>query len=247
MELSSKNFDNRKEHISNIIINIDPWVLSASTKEFHQELPVYLYDYDYSNDVNYLLNFSILKEYTIGTIKSNIQNSIPDYNSDSGWDDGTVCGKEKVLEAYRNSSTKDESWDDIFSYEDSIDANIDVLETYITQMQDTHFIFFFSPYSMLYWKDQNTEIQKAGYLYACQRLLSYDNTSVYLWSDNEMLSIMSDLDNYRDFEHYGGHISHMIIDRIGNKQGLLTYNNYEYEINTLFAYIESFDYELLFE
>lgn len=237
---------NRIEPIDNIMINIDPWVLSASTKEFHQELPVYLYDSNYLNDVNYLLNFSILKEYTVGTIKANMNHNIPDYELDQGWDDGTVCGKEKVLAAYEANSDHSDEWSDIESYKDSIDANLDLLLHYVEQMPDTNFVFFFSPLSMLYWKNQQISIQRTGYLYAIQKMISYNNVKVLLWSDDEMLDIMSDLNNYRDAEHYGAHISHFIIDRIGEDKGILTIANYKNEVDRLFNYVETFDYDSLF-
>lgn len=236
---------NRTEPVKNVIINIDPWVFSASTKEFHQELPVYLYDYNYFNDVNYFFNFSILKEYTIGTIKANKDHNIPDYKSDRGWDDGTVCGKDKVLAAYEVSNDHTTVWFDADSYIQNINKNIELLLPYIKQMSETNFVFFFSPVSMLYWKDQQKEIQKAGFLYACQELLSYSNVKVFLWSDDEMLDIMSDLNNYRDAEHYGAHVSHMILERIGRDYGLLDDTNCEIVVNNLFNYIDNFNYDTL--
>ena len=66
------------------------------------------------------------------------------------------------------------------------------------------------------------------------------------WADNEMLEIMSDLENHVDACHYNGQVSSEILKRIKNKQGLVNSNNYQEQVNTLFQYIENFDYEKLF-
>ena len=103
---------------------------------------------------------------------------------------------------------------------------------------------------MLYW-DEQTRLNrvptlKAAYLEACKTLTSYQNVKVYFWADNEMLEIMSDLDNYIDACHYNGQVSSEMLKRIKNIQGLINSSNYQPEVNTLFSYIETFDYEKLF-
>lgn len=62
-----------------------------------------------------------------------------------------------------------------------------------------------------------------------------------------MLEIMSDLDNYTDDAHCIPFVSGEIANRICSGQGVFTVDNYVKEINTMFAYINNLDYEILFE
>ena len=103
---------------------------------------------------------------------------------------------------------------------------------------------------MLYW-DEQTRLNrvptlKAAYLEACKTLTSYQNVKVYFWADNEMLEIMSGLDNYIDACHYNGQVSSEMLRRIKNQQGLVDSNNYQEKVNTLFQYIENFKYDSYF-
>ena len=166
------------------------------------------------------------------------------------WDDGNVCSKENALSSYKRP---DVSFDNsnINDYTEKIDANLNLILPYIKKMKDTHFTFFVSPFSMLYWdgesRTNNIAKQKAGYMEMCKILTEYDNVSLYMWTDDEMLSIMSDLDNYRDSTHYSAIISKQILNRIKERMGIITKDNYANEIDKLFEYIENYDYDLLFE
>ena len=118
------------------------------------------------------------------------------------------------------------------------------------KMPDIEFVFFFAPVSMLYWDEQirlnRVLTLKAAYLEACKTLTSYNSVKVHFWADDEMLAIMSDLDNYVDACHYNGQVSSEMLKRIKNKQGLVNTDNYQEQVNTLFQYTENFDYEKLF-
>ena len=78
-------------------------------------------------------------------------------------------------------------------------------------------------------------------------LTKYDNVTLYLWTDDKMLGVMSDLNNYVDEAHYSPEVCEMMTDRIGKHEGIVTEANYEIGINKLFDYIENFDNESLFE
>ncbi len=240
----------RNSRVNNILINLDPYVFEASPTHFEHELPRYLYDDNIVNDVKYLFNFSIIDHYTFRMLQKNKNNTIPDPNTYFMWDDGNVCGKENALASYNRP---DISFDNsnINDYTKKIDANLNLILPYIQTMKDTRFTFFVSPFSMLYWDGENRTNnivkQKAGYMEMCKILTEYDNVSLYMWTDDEMLGIMSDLDNYRDETHYSAIISKQLLDRIEEKKGLITKNNYSREVDKLFEYIESYDYDSLFE
>ena len=240
----------RKNTPQNILINMDPYIFNGSPTELKHDLPVYLYDDNYFNDVKYLFNFSAINDFTFDSINKNKSNKIPDYDSFMLWDDKFEYGHDFVLEHYKRSEMSNDT-PDIEGYIDNIQSNLDLLLPYIKLMKDTKFVFFFSPFSMVFWDNQmrqkSVEMQKAGYLKTCEILTGYDNVTMYLWTDQEMLDIMADLDNYVDEAHYSPEVCRVMTKRIGKKEGILTKESYQQKIKEMFDYIESYDYNLLFE
>ncbi len=240
----------REEQPDRIIFNIDPYIFQASATEMKHQLPAYLYDKSLLNDVNYLFNFSILKDYTFEMLKANMDNDIPDYNTAFMWNDDVGSGKEFVLSHYERPEIS-KVYPDVDGATELANDNINNLIPYIEQMENTEFYFYLSPFSMLYWDSQirvnKIDLWKNVYIETCNLLFQYKNVNVFLWTDDEMLNIMSNLDNYTDDTHYSPFISNEIANRICSGQGKLMVDNYIKEINTMFAYINNFDYETLFE
>ncbi len=240
----------KTEQPKRIILNIDPYIFQASATEIKHELPIYLYDDNFFNDVNYLFNFSILKDYTLEMLKANMDNDIPDYNTAFMWNDDVGSGKEFVLSHYERPEISKVNPDIENATELAIN-NINNLILYIERMKNTEFYFYFSPFSMLYWdlqtRNNKVDLWKNVYTDVCELLLRYENVRVFLWTDNEMLDIMSDLDNYTDDTHYSPSVSIKIANRICSGQGELSVDNYTNEINFMFLHIMNFDFEVLFE
>ena len=246
--------DNDSE-IDNILINIDTSALGASSKELRHPLPEYLYDDNVFTDICYWFNFSIINDFSVGMIKKNIINDIPDYENAFCWDSKYKLGKTITLESYNMLLQKDPS--QVFlsisreEYFRNQNENIKLISPYIDSMKNTDFVFFFSPYSMLYWYSNHDEetmrIIEDSYTDACQNLLSHSNVQIYLFTDKEMLEMISNLDNYKDSKHYGRPVSQAILNRIKTGAGRLTLENYNQELSEFFNYIENFNYDALFE
>ena len=104
---------------------------------------------------------------------------------------------------------------------------------------------------MIYWDKQIRasciEKEKTGYLTACEILSDYDNVTLYLWTDNDMLSIMGDLENFVDEAHYSPKVCEVMAERIGKREGIVTAETYQNELDKLFDYIVNYDYDSLFE
>ena len=233
-----------------VLMNLDPYVFRADTENLEHELPLFLYDYDYCNDVNYWFNFQIIREFTSEAVIRNIKHDLPDINETFVWTKYRQFGSDIVLSQYtRNEISSDSVYDDI--YVNTAADNMKMITPYISSMSDTRFIVFCSPFSMLFWdghvRDNSIEAHKRGYFAAISELLKCENVDVFLWNDSEMLKIMSDLDNYADEAHYSEEINSLMLERIANSQGMLTRENYKAEVDKLFDYIESFDYDSLFE
>ena len=236
----------RDKHLSNVLINIDPIVMEADSKKLTHELPLYLYDNNVFNDIDYLLSFDMIKRFSLDMLRENDF----DYNDVYAWDTVYKCGRKIVLDKYTRPE-KTTNLPDMDSYLSNLTENLDMFSLYFNEMTDTKFVFFFSPFSMLYWDEKKQcnelELQKRSYLLACDYLLSFSNVTVYLWTDDEMLNIMSDLDNYKDLTHYSGDISKLILKRIKGNTGVISKDNYKSEIDVLFNYITNYEYDLLFE
>lgn len=232
-----------------VLINMDPYIFNGSPTQLKHDLPTYLYDNTLINDVKYLFNFSIINDFTYDTLKKNKSDSIPDYDSFMLWDDDFEYGKDFVLNHYSRPEVSDEI-PNVEGYINNIQKNLDLLLPYMKSMKDTEFVFFFSPFSMLFWDSQtrknSVDMQKAGYLKTCEILTGYNNVTLYLWTDQEMLDIMADLDNYVDEAHYSPDICRLMSERMGEKRGIVTKETYEESLNELFNYIEYYDYDSLF-
>lgn len=233
----------------NILINLDPFVLNANPYELKHELPDYLYDNNYLNDVNYLFNFSILNKYSYQAIKKNLASKIPDYNKAFVWNDEIKTSREEALKHYRRPEKGAENIS-VDNLKTTAIANMDNLKEYYQALPDTQFVFFCSPFSILYWDSVN---QKNGlkawrdtYLTIIGDLVKYKNVSVFFWNDTEMRETICNLDYYSDDAHYNFDVCEMICDRISRKDGLLNQENYQESTNSFFDYLDSYNYDAIF-
>ena len=233
----------------NIMFNIDPYVFENASDELNNELPDYLYDNNVLNDANYLWNFTALRSFTSVFLKNNLQHNVHDYNSVFVWGKDMPHGRDITLNNYQRPE-KSKSIPDSKQYVQDADKVIGYLMPYIDSMKDTNFVFFYSPFSMLYWDGQNRqnaiEARKASYIAACEKLISCSNVDVYCWADDEMLNIMSNLDNYRDEAHYSADISKIILARIKDREGLLSKSSYRQFFDELFDWMKHYDFDALF-
>lgn len=244
-----KILKNKENQPKNIVMNFDDGILKASATETKHYLPTFLYDDNILNDVNYFFNFSILKDYTFKSVRANLKNDIPDIDTLFVWDHQVSKGKEFILSKYNRP--------DIVNTSPDIDAalnlakeNINLLIPYFESMKETDFTLFFSPFSIVYWDEQTRlnkiDLWKTAYSEICELLVEYDNVHLLCWTDDEMMNIITNLDNYKDTTHYISNVSLEIVDRISRQEGKLTKQNYIYEIEKFFDFISNYDYEQIF-
>ena len=241
----------REKRPQNILFNLDTGFFDASSKETKHEMPKFLYDNNYLNDVEYLFNFTLTRKYSYGAIKANINDTIPDYDTIFVWGFEKQIGKDVVIAGFEDEKEKNVAYDtsDCFY----TDENLRLMCKYFEEMPETQFVFFCSPFSVLYWKEKHDYDMlgeyKAQFEKTFEFMSQYDNVTVYFWTDKEMLDVISDLDNYKDSTHYGMHISKEIILRMGNDIGELPKNEEHWKplLDEFFNYLESFDYDTIFE
>lgn len=236
--------EQRTEHPKHIFSNIEPYTLITPSPEDPSNLPAYLYDNDLFNDTGYFYNFGTLS-IALDSIRRNMTGSVPDID--------TVFlqkarGKETVID-HRDTIDlveKEPSVDDAL---DRASENLAFLLPYIEKMPDTEFHFFLTPVSILYWykvrEEKNTDCWYAVFHLICEKLLRYPNVKLYLWSDDGMLDIISDLDDYVDEAHCGPEICELMVRRMKANDGLLSPETYRERIDELFEYTAGFDYASL--
>ncbi len=232
-----------------IMCDMSPALFEAPNDTLKNPLPTFLYNYNPFDDGEYLWNFSILNDFTYQTVMLNVNHSVPDYNTVFVSEESKNFGREKALSHYSRPEVSSEMVD-TEEYLALVKKNLALFTQYIEEMPDIEFVFFFAPVSMLYW-DEQTRLNrvptlKEAYLEACKTLTSYQNVKVHFWADEEMLAIMSDLDNYVDACHYNGQISSELLRRIKENIGLVTLQNYQEQVDILFRYIRSFNFEGVF-
>ena len=232
-----------------ILCDMSPALFEAPNDTLKNPLPTFLYNDNPLDDGEYLWNFSILNDFTYQTVMLNVNHSVPDYNTVFVSEESKNFGREKALSHYSRPKVSSEEVD-TEGYLALEKKNLALFTQYIEAMPDIEFVFFFAPVSMLYWDEQTRRNRvptlKAAYTEACKTLTSYKNVKVHFWADEEMLAVMSDLDNYVDACHYNGQVSSEMLRRIKNQQGLINSENYQEQVNILFKYIKKFKYDSYF-
>lgn len=242
----------RKKNPKTILINLDPYVMNGDPEKLIHVLPIYLYDENLVNDVNYLFNFSVIGDFSYDIIRKNRSNGIMDFNNVFVWNEQNTykTSREEALKHY-NRPEKGEKLIDTNALREKALANMNNLAGYYNEMKETKFVFFCSPISILFWDraNQNNDLGawREAYIAVFESLTKYDNVSVYFWTDQEMLNSICDLDNYVDEAHYGVGMCRIMCKKMAAKDGLINTSNYIDKINRFFNFLETYDYDSLFD
>lgn len=215
----------------------------------YEEYPDYLYDNSIWNDASYVWNKSLLFEGllidSLNTLRRIPSTSFDEYSS---WDVGS--GWEQIKKTYYRSSSvmpmETVTNEEMGIVRDNIYMNIvELVRTY----PEVQFILFYTPYSALYWesivRDGTFEKQLQYEMLTSSMLLEEPN--IQLFSFSKETEITSNVNNYRDKEHYIASINSKILQWIKEGKGRLTLGNYEDMVNWEREYYSNFDYDSLYE
>ena len=239
------------KNIKYIIRCLDYSFLVRNKDDYREDInyPFYLYNNNLFDDVNYVLNKSILFEQTHGVIthtKAGLETT--NFDDYANWNSGYKFGAEIVLDTY----TLDEipSPKQTFSeYEhnvvvENIRQNVTSLAS---EHKETTFYYFFPPYSICYW-DTLKNRGKVDWLIdaeqtAIEEILKYPNIKLYSFCGN--FELVCNLDNYKDVAHYGEWVNSLILEWMHNDEYLLTKDNYKEHIKEIREFYNSYDYNSL--
>ncbi len=216
----------------------------------YEGYPTYLYDDNPFNDVSYIFNKSIwyhgVLPNVIMTLTGQPSTTFDEYSS---WEKET--GYEYVMNNYDRWEEKADMISGLTDEEkqmvtENIQQNFVEL---VNKYPDTTFYVFYTPYSICWWDFMNQEgmmqMQFDAELIATELLLQCPN--VKLFNFNDKYDIITNLNNYRDKEHYSADINTKILEWIAAGEGLVTKDNYKQIIETEKEYYLNYDYETVFK
>ncbi len=233
--------------IKTVYWELDEYQLFASSTEPKSPLPEYLYRNDHLEDASYLLNLDIFYHYTVnnalGTLKGKVQ---PAAREADTWD-GTF-GKESVLASVARPAVS-QTQQQFADAKAQIDGNLNNITTLVAAHPDTEFVFFMVPFSVIYWdhslRNGEFDSHMDAVLYAMETLLEYDNVRLYFYQNET--DIITNLDNYKDYSHYGKWINSFMTQSMAKGHGRVTKDNYRQIIENMREFVYSYDYESIYQ
>ena len=200
-----------KNNIKSVYWELDEFQLFSNPDETRYPLPEYLYREDTKKDIRYLLNLDIFYHYAlkdiIGTLRGQVQPAERRGETFTG-----EYSKEAVIKSYTRPKQNDLLQDNT-AYLEKVKTNLrQNIEPLIEANPDTEFVFYFAPFSVLYWdreiREGRIEVTLSCLEYAIEELLTYDNVRVFFYHNEK--DIITNLDNYKDYSHYGNWINSYI-------------------------------------
>lgn len=192
------------QDVKRVFFNIDPSSLiqEAETTFEASGCPMYLYDRNPFNDVNYLLNKTVILEkipYMLAESFSSDYDEGLSYN----WAEGKDFSEQGALSHYERVREVQPMLPGT-AYAEELRDNTELLLEIIRTHPDTIFCFFFPPYSMIWWDDAIRKGMQDVYLYDEERitqvLLSCENVRVFDFQNDT--DIVTDLNLYMDAIHF---------------------------------------------
>jgi hypothetical protein len=223
-----------------VFYNIDPSSLYGEPVTTYESTgcPMYLYDKNPFNDIQYLFNKDVLFEKIPYEVASSF---IGDYdeNLSYNWAKWKTFGPELALGLYFRSPEVKEMLPEDY-YQDKLEANIALLTAQIEAHPDTQFIFFYPPYSMLWWDMSYREGESDAIVYCekemTKKLLSYDNVRVFCFQNEP--EVTTNLDNYMDTIHFSPDINKLMLDQIVAGEYEMTLGNYEEILDGVKSFVD---------
>lgn len=239
----------RNKNIKIVLRSLDyEYLLSHVDTMRFNNYPEYLYDDNYLNDYKYLLNKDIiikgLGTVVYYTLKGKETTSFDEYST---WNLG--FGKEKVLSRYKREEKVNKK--NTLSEEEKRIINENIQKNIISLSKNypnVKFIYFITPYSIIYWdsinQQGNLEKQIMAEQYVIEKLIEIPNIELYSFYNN--YDLITDLNNYKDFIHYISKINDQILEWIFKKEYIITKSNYKEYINKNLEFYKSYDYDKIF-
>lgn len=250
----SQNLDRalrRRDDIKNVIWSVDfNAIMREKDYDIYSGYPEYLYDDNPFNDTCYIFNKMIWYEGVIPNLMMTILgHESTTFDEYSAWD--KELGYEYVMAGYDRWEERAEmrpglSAEEQKMVEENVQQNFVEL---VNKYPNTTFYLFYTPYSICWWDYMNQEglmLQQ----FEAERIMTellLQCPNVKLYNFNDKYDVITNLDNYRDREHYGAHINSQILEWLAQGEGLVTLDNYEELLEKEKDYYLNYNYEEIFD
>ncbi len=241
-------FEAKGDTIKTIYMAIDQSTFSADTQTTKYPVPEYLYDRNPFNNTEYLLNKDVLLNYILKPLADPTERT--DWNQlYKPWWTDQYYTKANVLMYYRPAEEQKTPMPaDAFLPGTAANLEENILP-YIEAHPETEFVFFYPPYSILYWNDVTRQNQLDAVITQMnaltERLLAYDNVRMFCFQDQEQ--IVCDLNNYADYTHYHADVCRYIVECFADGTCELTQDNYRQAFDRLAELAAGYDYEAIYD
>ncbi len=246
---------NNNPDVKVVIRSIDKFQFLTSWDYMRYEAkqyPSYLYDNNLFNDVDYIYN----KEIIFGRVYPMIEqqeSGITTFDQYSRWQDnceGRFGYKEFYSENLIDSEYITDNLQKHLSDEDKqmIKKNIEMNITSIAdEYPNIEFYYFYPPYSISSWNQDFEEGELYRYLeaeeYFTEQILPHKN--IHLFSFNNRTDITTNLNNYKDNNHYGCWVNSLMLKWMSEGKYQLTESNYKEYYEEEYEFYTNFDYSTL--
>ena len=231
-----------------VIFSLDNYIILHNPDEFPTTIPEYLENDDLSDDNYYLWNKAVFFVYIPQFL---INNFTEGFSADTAycWADRYRFDKYVARATYLPYRLmKPDPEQPYNAYYEYVDEFLAGITPYIEARPDVTFIFYASPYSILYWDDcilrgrLTAEICALNEVYSA--LLQYDNVRLFYFQDD--WDLITDLNNYKDYSHFSKDVSHYLYECMRDGRHELTKDT---SFDTLYKFSEdvaAYDHESSF-
>lgn len=237
----------RRPSVKRVLIGLDIFSFKGARERLPYgpgSLPLYLYDTNLFNDVQYLLSLDTLDYYRY-LVRSNLLGKKKDpttYDDYEYWANRARFGAERVWQNWQSGQFNRDFRAEDFAFsvlKASFDHNLLPL---LQRHPQVRFELFFPPYSALVWVDLVNkgvlEEALAFKQYVVAATQTLDRVRVYDFQDNA--EITHNLDNYKDISHYRPQINDWMIDSIARGDHLVNGSSVAQRQRQLRQQVQSF-------
>ena len=236
-----------QQNVKRVIFGLDPNLLARSPEEAPNQLPAYLYDDNPLNDGKYLLNKDVLMRSGYTALKK-AAGETQTLQDAFVWDGNVFFSKTLALAGYDRPEIRGEAASEDAFLENGR-ANLATVTGWLKQHPDTEFIFYFSPYSILFWDKMDRQGETEAMLTlleeATETLLAYDNAQLQFFMADE--EIITDLDNYADHIHVAGKVTYRMAESMPAGSYRMTGENRMEMLDGLRQLVVNYDYDQIWE
>lgn len=232
-----------EQDVKRVIFGLDPNILARSPKDAPDQLPEYLYDNNPLNDAPYLLNKDVLLRcfYALREKAAGKTQALQDAYL---WDGDVYFSRELALAGYKRPEPSGTVMPSDALIPDC-DANLATVTSWLKEHPDTHFVFYVSPYSILFW-DKMTRLGETDAMltmlsHMADVLLAYDNAEIQFFMDDR--AVVTNLDNYADHIHVAGRVTYEMAKDMPGGKYRLTEKNKDAVLDDLRDLVVHYDYD----